>query len=72
MVQTNERKEYKMKKILIVETNVSTYGDIDKPTGLWLGELVHFYDEIIQKGYKADFVNPLGGYIPIDPTSMNI
>lgn len=59
-----------MKKILIVETNISTYGDIDKPTGLWLGELVHFYDEIIQKGYGVDFVSPLGGYIPIDPTSM--
>lgn len=39
-----------MKKILIVETNVSTYGAIEKTTGLWLGELIHFYDEmVIQK-----------------------
>ncbi len=39
-----------MKKILIVEINVSTYGAIEKPTGLWLGELIHFYDEmVIQK-----------------------
>ncbi|SUO04206.1 DJ-1/PfpI family protein [Faecalicoccus pleomorphus] len=39
-----------MKKILIVEINVSTYGAIEKTTGLWLGELIHFYDEmIIQK-----------------------
>ena len=34
----------------IVETNVSIYGAIEKPTGLWLGELIHFYDEmVIQK-----------------------
>ena len=39
-----------MKKILIVETNVSIYGTIEKPTGLCLGELIHFYDEmVIQK-----------------------
>lgn len=40
-----------MKKILIVETNVSTYGAIDKPTGLWLGELIHFYDEMVKGGF---------------------
>lgn len=39
-----------MKKILIVEINVSIYGAIEKPTGLCLGELIHFYDEmVIQK-----------------------
>ena len=48
-----------MKKILIVETNISTYGAIDKPTGLWLGELIHFYDEMVKMNYEVDFVSPL-------------
>lgn len=59
-----------MKKILIVETNVSTYGTTEKPTGLWLGELIHFYDEIAKMNYDVDFVSPSGGYVPIDPVSM--
>lgn len=59
-----------MKKILIVETNISTYGAIDKPTGLWLGELIHFYDEMVKMNYEVDFVSPAGGYVPIDPVSI--
>lgn len=59
-----------MKKILIVETNIRTYGAIDKPTGLWLGELIHFYDEMVKMNYEVDFVSPAGGYVPIDPVSI--
>ncbi|MCW6665327.1 type 1 glutamine amidotransferase domain-containing protein [Aerococcaceae bacterium NML191219] len=59
-----------MKKVLIVLTNVSKYENHDIPTGLWLGELVHFYDEIKKHGLEADFVSPKGGYVPIDPYSM--
>lgn len=59
-----------MKKVLIVLTNVEKYKNHNIPTGLWLGELVHFYDEISKKGIDADFVSPKGGYVPIDPYSM--
>lgn len=59
-----------MKKILIVLTNVEKYKTSDIPTGLWLGELTHFYDEIKKHGFEADFVSPKGGYVPIDPYSM--
>lgn len=59
-----------MSKILIVLTNVSKYMNNNIPTGLWLGELTHFYDEIKNNGIEVDFVSPMGGYVPIDPYSM--
>lgn len=59
-----------MKKVLIVLTNTAKYENYDIPTGLWLGELVHFYDEIKKHKLEADFVSPKGGYVPIDPYSM--
>lgn len=59
-----------MKKILMVLTNIEKYKTINRPTGLWLGEAAHFYDEIVNAGYKVDFVSPKGGYVPIDPHSF--
>lgn len=61
-----------MNKILVVVTNVSKYQgvDIDRPTGLWLGEAVHFVDEMEKAGYNIDYVSPKGGYTPIDPHSL--
>ncbi|SDI97096.1 type 1 glutamine amidotransferase domain-containing protein [Dolosicoccus paucivorans] len=59
-----------MKKVLIVLTNTAKYETENVPTGLWLGELTHFYDEIQKHGIEADFVSPKGGYVPIDPYSM--
>lgn len=59
-----------MKKILIVLTNTERYDKHDIPTGLWLSELTHFYDEIQKYGIEADFISPLGGYVPLDPYSM--
>ncbi|MET4548778.1 putative intracellular protease/amidase [Lactococcus lactis] len=59
-----------MKKILIIETNIPKYDNYNKPTGLWLGETTHFYEEVISAGYEVDFASPNGGYIPIDPESF--
>lgn len=59
-----------MQKILVVLTNVSKYEKNNIPTGLWLGELTHFYDEVSRCGFTVDFVSPHGGYIPIDPYSL--
>lgn len=59
-----------MKKILVVVTNVSKYDNYERPTGLWLGEAVHFVDEIEKAGYEIDYVSAKGGYTPIDPHSL--
>lgn len=59
-----------MKKVLIVETNVEKYGDINEATGLWLGESAEFVDELNKAGVQYDFVSSKGGYVPVDPRSM--
>lgn len=58
------------KRILHVVTNVSRYKDIDEPTGLWLGELTHAYDEFEKQSYIQDIVSPNGGKTPIEPKSL--
>ncbi|MEK4081858.1 type 1 glutamine amidotransferase domain-containing protein [Solibacillus sp. FSL W7-1472] len=59
-----------MKKILLVVTNTSKYPNLDRATGLWLGEAVHFAAEIEKAGYEIDYVSPKGGYTPLDPHSL--
>lgn len=59
-----------MKKILIVETNQTTYGDTKDATGLWLGETTEFASAMTEAGYHVDYVSPKGGYVPLDPRSM--
>ncbi|MBM7617427.1 putative intracellular protease/amidase [Weissella uvarum] len=59
-----------MKKVLVVLTNVSTYGDHADATGLWLGEATEFVDELNKVGIDVDYVSPEGGYVPIDPRSL--
>lgn len=59
-----------MKKVLIIETNVTRYQGTTEPTGLWLGEAVEFVDEMQKVGIEFDFVSPNGGFVPLDPRSM--
>lgn len=58
------------KKILVVVTSVEKYPDMNRPTGLWLGEVVHFVKKVEAAGYLVDYVSPQGGYTPIDPHSL--
>ncbi len=58
------------KRILHVVTNVAQYEKVDRPTGLWLGELTHAYDEFEKHDYIQDIVSPLGGHSPIEPKSL--
>ncbi|WP_306350189.1 type 1 glutamine amidotransferase domain-containing protein [Flavobacterium sp. '19STA2R22 D10 B1'] len=58
------------KKALIVVTSVEKYPNMDRATGLWLAEAVHFYEKLANKGYEVDFVSPRGGYTPLDPVSL--
>ncbi|AEV95842.1 type 1 glutamine amidotransferase domain-containing protein [Pediococcus claussenii] len=59
-----------MKKILIVETNVTSYGDTKDATGLWLGEATEFAEDVQKAGFEVDYVSPKGGFVPLDPRSM--
>lgn len=59
-----------MGNILVVVTNVSKYPDLERATGLWLGEAVHFADKMENEGHKIDYVSPKGGYTSIDPHSL--
>ncbi len=58
------------KKILVVLTSVPKYPNLERATGLWLGEAVHFVKKIEEAGYAVDYVSPEGGYTPIDPHSL--
>lgn len=60
------------KKALIVVTSVEKYPNMERATGLWLGEAVHFYEKLDEKGYEIDFVSPKGGYTPLDPISLQM
>ena len=58
------------KKILVLLTNTNKYEGKDISTGLWLGELTHFYDVIKAAGFEMDIASPKGGNVPIDPESL--
>ncbi|WP_194791818.1 type 1 glutamine amidotransferase domain-containing protein [Pseudomonas sp. UFMG81] len=60
------------KKILVVLTNTAKYPSMKRATGLWLGEAVHFVDKVQQAGFSVDYVSPAGGYVPIDPHSLQM
>ncbi|CAK8053935.1 type 1 glutamine amidotransferase domain-containing protein [Eupransor demetentiae] len=60
-----------MTKVLVVETNVKSYGNRDEATGLWLGESAEFVDEMQKNGIGVDYASPSGGFVPLDPRSMS-
>lgn len=59
-----------MGKILNLVTNQGTFGNTDQPTGLWLGELTHFYDLLEANGFEQDIASPAGGRSPLEPRSL--
>lgn len=58
-------------RILIIVTNVGEYEKVGYRTGLWLGELTHFYDYVRDHGFEVDIASPSGGFVPIDPESLS-
>lgn len=56
----------KNKKILVVATNCNNPLSKGKATGLWLSELTHFVDVVMQAGYEVDIASPSGGKIALD------
>ncbi|MFI6689626.1 type 1 glutamine amidotransferase domain-containing protein [Streptomyces sp. NPDC050485] len=57
-------------KILIIVTNADEYQKVGLRTGLWLGELTHFWDFAGERGCTMDIASPSGGKIPLDPESL--
>ena len=58
-------------RILVVVTSHGQMGASGKPTGLWLGEVTHFYEPVAEAGYQIDVVSPQGGKAPVDPNSVS-
>lgn len=71
LLKTLKINKMKNRKALIVVTNHSDFEHPKaEPTGLWLSELTHFYDEFEKAGIAMDIVSPNGGKIPIDSRSL--
>ena len=60
------------KKILVVLTATEKYPSLNRATGIWLGEAVHFVERVEKAGFAVDYVTPNGGYTPIDPHSLTL
>lgn len=59
------------RKILVVLTGTAKNPNLDRATGVWLGEAVHFVEKVEKAGFEVDYVSPEGGYTPIDPHSLS-
>ncbi|MFE7323888.1 type 1 glutamine amidotransferase domain-containing protein [Streptomyces sp. NPDC057565] len=57
-------------RILIIVTSVGEYEKAGYRTGLWLGELTHFYDVAEQAGFESTIASIAGGLVPLDPESL--
>lgn len=58
-----------MTRVLHVATNVDQFAD-GTPTGLWLGELTHVYDQLADVGIDQVIASPAGGRVPLEPRSL--
>lgn len=59
------------KRVLVVVTSTSEYLSKGYRTGLWLGELTHFYDKVEKAGYPVTIASIDGGQVPLDPESLS-
>lgn len=59
------------KRILVVVTSAEEYSAAGFRTGLWLGELTHFYDVVTEAGHEVVIASITGGRVPLDPESLS-
>lgn len=57
--------------VLIVTTSAPAYERAGYRTGLWLGELTHFYDVLVDAGHDVAIASIAGGLVPLDPESLS-
>lgn len=60
------------KNILVVTTSTPDYDTVGYRTGLWLGELTHFYDVVSAAGAQVTIASVAGGRVPLDPMSLGL
>ena len=58
------------KRVLAVVTSAAEYEAAGYRTGLWLGELTHFYDVLTAAGHEVVIASIEGGRVPLDPESL--
>ncbi len=61
----------KPKRVLIVVTSHDKMGNINRETGLWLGEFAAPYYTLTDAGVQVTIASPKGGQAPIDTFSLN-
>lgn len=59
-------------KILVILTSHSKLGNTGKPSGWYLPEFAHPYDEFKKAGFDVTVVSPAGGEAPLDPKSVEL
>lgn len=57
-------------RLLVVTTSATSYEAAGYRTGLWLGELTHFFDVLDEAGHDQTIASVEGGLVPIDPESL--
>ncbi|GAA4441635.1 type 1 glutamine amidotransferase domain-containing protein [Ravibacter arvi] len=58
-------------RALVVCTGVEVFPGKGTRTGIWLGELIHFFDVLTEKRIPVDITKPGGGVVPVDPKSQD-
>ncbi|MEU6224485.1 type 1 glutamine amidotransferase domain-containing protein [Streptomyces sp. NPDC047042] len=58
------------KRVLAIVTSIGEYETVGYRTGLWLGELTHFYDVAEEAGFEVTIASIEGGPVPLDPESL--
>ncbi len=58
-------------KVLIVVTSHDKKGSTGEPTGYYLAEVAHPWDQLTKAGYEVDFVSPKGGKAPVDGFNLS-
>jgi putative intracellular protease/amidase len=58
------------RKILMILTSNARLGDTGKPTGFWAEELAAPYFALVDAGATVELASPLGGPVPLDPSSV--
>ena len=54
----------------MVLTGTEKYPNLNRATGVWLGEVVHFVKAVEKAGFGVDYVSPQGGYTPMTRTAL--
>ena len=57
-------------KVLMIVTSHNIMGSTGKPTGLYLSELAHPYEVLVEAGCDISVASPKGCDAPIDPSSI--